>query len=438
MTAVPARPEEPADAAASSFGAWRAVDLLDFAARLEMSGVTDSVARTRHGKADVFSLATSLHRDEDGWSHETGLASAPSGVAEALRRAFLLVIGVVLAAAVLNSLLLPATAVWVIGAAGWIGGQVVAAIAWTRLGFGEGPTGLRKAGFASLLVVVAAALAPVLLVPGAAVLPTALVSFLWTAYACAVSILVCARRTRSALLVMLCGLLVVGVAMVAGQEWSPALVAGLAAATAGVLIVLAAVLVLKSGRLSVPTSVDWRAAAPAALQAALLATSLLVLVRTVPTGSSTALVTASVAGAAMADPVVAILRSGLRRSAGHLYLVRAAARRARQAAVLAAAATALVSAGVAVLVVLALQAHNADWAATVVPAAAFTAVATTSAALTAFAAPWRAVLAASAAFAYAAGVLVFGGLAVVLVFPIALLLAVTLLLRRVSDPRVVV
>lgn len=436
MSAVPARPEDPSDSAAS-FGAWRAVDLLDFAARLEMSGVTDRVAQSRHGKADVFSLASALHRDEDGWSHETGMVRVPSGVAEALHRAFLLVAGVLLAAAVLNSLSLPASSVWAIGAAGWIGGQVVAAIAWTRLGFGEGRAGLRKAGSASLLVLVLAALAPALLLSGESALPTALVSVIWTGYACSVSLLVCARRTRTALLVVVAGLLVALVALAADQAWSTAIVAGTAAATAGILLLVAAWLVLRAGGLSVPSGVDWRAAAPAALQAALLATSLLVLVNTVPSDSSTALVMASVAGAALADPVVAVLRSRLRRSAGRVYLVTLAARRARQAAVLAAAATALVSAGVAVAVVLALQPNDPDWTSTVAPAAAFTAVATTSAALTAFAAPWRAVFAASAALAYAGGVVVFGGLAVVLVFPIALLLAATLLLRRVSDPRVV-
>ena len=89
------------------------------------------------------------------------------------------------------------------------------------------------------------------------------------------------------------------------------------------------------------------------------------------------------------------------------------------------------------VVVVALQGHSTDWMTTVVPAAAFTAVATTAAALTAFGAPWRSVFAAAAALAYALGAVFLGWLAVVVVFPLALLVAVMLLLRRVSDPRVV-
>jgi hypothetical protein len=195
--------------------------------------------------------------------------------------------------------------------------------------------------------------------------------------------------------------------------------------------------VVSAGGPQLPDGADAQAAAPALGQAALLAVSLLVLLQTVPERDATPLVVASVVGAAAADPAIALLHTWLRRSVARVHHVAVAARRARRAAVLAAAGTAFVSALAAVSVVAALQAGFPDWPSTVGPAAAYTALATTSAALTAFGAPWRAVVAAALAGAYAVAALLSGMVAVVVVFPVALIGAVALLLHRVSDPRVV-
>jgi hypothetical protein len=318
-----------------------------------------------------------------------------------------------------------------------VGGQVVAAIAWTRLGQGHPGLGMRRAGAAALLVMAIAVSAPLVVADGAAARQGIALCSVWAAYACAVSLLVCARRTGAALGSVLLGLLVVALALLAGRSWSPTVVL-LAATVAAAAVVLRAVrTVASAGGPQLPDGTDAQAAAPALGQAALLAISLLVLLQTVSERDATPLVVASVVGAAAADPAIALLRTWLRRSVARVHLVAVAARRARRAAVLAAAGTAFTSALAAVAVVAALQAGVPDWPSTVGPAAAYTALATTSAALTAFGAPWRAVAAAALAGAYAVAALLSGMVAVVVVFPVALVGAVALLLHRVSDPRVV-
>jgi hypothetical protein len=356
-----------------------------------------------------------------------------------MRRAVLLVAGVVLAGAVLGTLGLDATIVWIVGVTGWIGGQSVAAIAWNRLGWGQGAAGLRRGGAAAVPVLVVAAVLPAVFARDAstAVAGTAL-ALAWVGYAAAVSLLVCARRTHLALAAVLTALALVGIVLLADRSWSSTAVLAIAAGGAGVVVALAVRAVRQAGGPVLPGRVDLRAAAPAALQAAMLATGLLLLLQTVPENSATPVVVASVVGAAMTDPAIALLRSRLRTSAGHIYAVALAARHARRAAVLAAASTAMGSAVVALVVILALRAGTQDWLTTVLPAAAFTAVATTAAALTAFGAPWRAALAAAAAVVYAATALLSATVALAVVFPVVLLAAVTLLLHRVSDPRVVV
>jgi hypothetical protein len=356
---------------------------------------------------------------------------------EAIRRAILLLCGALLAAAVLDQLRLAADLVWLVGVVGWVGGQVVAAIGWTRLGWGQGPLGLRRAGGAALLLLAVAALAPLTLADDRAAAATAsALCVAWVAYAGSVPLLVCARRTHLALGPAGAGLVVVGAAIVADRPWSGTLVLAAAGTTSAVVVCLAAWAVSRAGRPQVPRREDWRAAVPGVAQACLLSTSLLLLVQTVPTQSAAPLVVASVVGAATADPAIAILRAHLRTSAARLYLVAAAAREARRAAVAAAGSTAAVSAVAAVTVVLALRAGTPDWWATVVPAAAFTSVATTAAVLTAFGAPVRAVLAAALATVYAGAAFLVGPLTAGLVFPFSLVVAVVLLLHRVSDPRV--
>jgi hypothetical protein len=414
-----------------------AVDELEVAARLEASGLSDRSARARHGAADVFALAAVLHSSQDGPLADGPRRPTPSGLLDSLRRAVLLVSGVMLAAAVLDILDLTTRLVWVVGVTGWVGGQLVAAIAWTRLGRGQGPEGLRRAAPAALLVLVVAAVAPALLSGSAPGVAGTVLCIVWAAYASAVSLLVCADRTDLALGTVLLGLVPVTVALATDQAWSPTVIVASAAAAAGGVIVLAGRLVVTAGRPALPARGDWRAAAPAAAQAALLAASLLALLQTVPDRSTTPLVVASVVGAAAADPAIVLLRARLRWSAARLYRLSAAARSARRAALAAAAGTTFASALAAVAVVLVLRAGTPDWPATVVPAAAFTALATTSAALTAFGAPWRAVLAAALTAAYALPALFSVAVATVALFPVCLVGAVALLLYRVSDPRVV-
>ena len=74
------------------------------------------------------------------------------------------------------------------------------------------------------------------------------------------------------------------------------------------------------------------------------------------------------------------------------------------------------------------------WVATLLPAAAFTALSTTSSALTALGVPWVAVGAAALAACYAAVSTTSWAIGMV-VFPVGLVLALWLLLARVSDPR---
>ncbi|MCW2699431.1 MAG: hypothetical protein JWQ45_966, partial [Blastococcus sp.] len=106
-------------------------------------------------------------------------------------------------------------------------------------------------------------------------------------------------------------------------------------------------------------------------------------------------------------------------------------------ALTAAAGTALVSALAAVGVVVSVHAGFPSWPAIVGPAAAYTALATTSAALTAFGAPAKAVVTAALAGGYAVSALLSPVAAVVAVFPVCLVVAVGLLMHRISDPRVV-
>jgi hypothetical protein len=414
-----------------------AVDELEVAARLEASGLSDRSARARHGAADVFALAAVLHGSQAGPTADPVRRAVPWGLLDSLRRALLLVSGVLLAAAVLDVLDLATGMVWVVGVTGWVGGQLVSSIAWSRLGRGQGPDGLRRAAWAALLVLVVAALAPTLFSGAAPALTGTLLCLVWAAYASAVSLLVCAGRTNAALATVLVGLVPVSIALAGGEAWSPVVILASAAASACGVIALAVRLVLAAGRPARPARSDWRAAVPAATQAALLAASLLALLQTVPDGSTTPLVVASVVGAAAADPAIVLLRAHLRWSAARLYRLSAAARSARRAAVMAAGGTTLASALAAVAVVLVLRAGTPDWSATVITAAAFTALATTSAALTAFGAPWRSVVAAGLTAAYALPALYSVGLATAVLFPVALIGAVALLLGRVSDPRVV-
>lgn len=438
MTATQSAPSDPPvqDLTPVYNVARGAVDVFDIAARLEASGISDRSAG-RHGHADVFDLAALVHRSE-GWAMVSGpRRRTPSGMGEAARRAILLLCGALLAAAVLDVLRLATDVVWLVGVTGWVGGQAVAAIGWTRLGWGQGPLGLRRGTGAALLMLGVAAVAPLLFADGRdTAVPAVTLCVTWVAYAGSVPLLVCARRTSLALWPALVGLVVAGGALVADRPWSGAVVLSAAALTTAVVVGLAARAVSAAGRPQLPRREDWRAAAPAVAQAGLLSTSLLLLVQTVPQHSAAPLVVASVVGAATADPAIAILRAHLRSSAARLYFVAAAAREARRAAIVAAGSTAAVSAIAAVTVVLVLRAGTPDWWATVVPAAAFTSVATTAAVLTALGAPVRAVLAAALATVYAGAAFLVGALTAGIVFPISLIVAIVLLLHRVSDPRV--
>lgn len=415
-----------------------AVDVLDVAARLEASGMSDRTAFQRHGRSDVFALAAAITGGQGVFSGASARPEPRTDWAEPLRRAVLLLAGVMLVSGVFEVLYVPTHMVWIVGATGWIGGQLVASIAWFHLGRGQAALGLRRAGAATVLVVTAAAMVPAVLAPDPASTSLGMVlGSVWTAYACSISLLVCAGRSQSALVLVSLGLLTIaGETIVRPASYATAVLV-VAATTAGLVVLLSLKLVLAAGGPSVPRLSDLRAATPAALQAGLLATSLLVLLDTIPRSSATPVVLATVVGAAMAEVAIALLRTRLQASAARLYVLAAAARKARSAALGAASWTAVGSSLVAVVMVLVLRVESPDWAATLAPAAAFTSLATTSAALTAFGAPWRAVLAAALTSAYAAGAVVNAPMALALVFPVALLSAAGLLLYRVSDPRVV-
>jgi len=416
-----------------------AVDMFDVAARLEASGVSDRTAKGQHGRSDVFALAADLHGDRPTAAADAPRRNQPSGLAEAFRRALLLVGGVLLAAALLDHLTVAPALVWVAGVTAWVGGQASAAISWNRLGLGQRDLGLRR-GCGAALLMLAAAVAVPLAAPGLTEqrLVAVAVCAGWTAYACAVSLLVCSGRTGAALVTVGGGTLVVGMAEVLGDGWWAGTLPVVVVLTTTLAVVLLAVRrVLRAGLPAVPDRADWAAAAPAVAQAALLALSLVLLLRTVPQEGTSPLVVASVVGAATADPAIALLRARLRAAAARVYALADAARHARRAALIAAAGTALVSAVAAVGVVVAVQAGFPSWPAIVGPAAAYTALATTSAALTAFGAPAKAVVTAALAGGYAISALFSGVVAVVAVFPVCLIVAVGLLMHRISDPRVV-
>ena len=416
-----------------------AVDVLDVAARLESSGISDRVAASRYGRADVFLLASDLHR-QDSWRISGARRPGPSYLGRAVLRGLLLVAGVLLAAVALDALELSARMVWISGITGWIAGQVVAAVAWSRLGLGQPKVGLQRAGATTLLVLVLATASATVVLwserPGA-LLTGVLLSLMWTGYACAVSLLVSAGRTWWTLLAVALGLAVAGAALALDRPWSSVAAVTAAAAAVLVVVLLAGWAVASAGGPARPGRPDWRSAAPAAGQAALLAASLLALLQTVPGRSAAPLVIASVVGAAVADPAIALLRADLQSSATRLYLVSAAARKARRAALLAAAGTAAVSALVAALVILPFRAGIPDWPTAVTTAGAFTAMATTAAALTAFGAPWRAVLTGGLAAVYAAAALLMVWWGILIAFTLCLTGAIALLLHQVSDPRVV-
>jgi len=415
-----------------------AVDVFDVAARLEASGLSDAQVRRHHGAPDVFGLASRLVRSAP--PVPGGRVHGPSGLDESVRRALLLVAGAVLAAGLVAALGVGAVEVQTAGALGWVGGQAVAAIAWTRAGAGQLESGLRRGATATaVLLVVAAALGAgvAALEPGGwPVAGAAVLCATWVGYAAAVSLLVVARASRAALLVLVAGVVLLGVASAAGGAQAPALVLVAALGSALGVGAIAVRRLARAGGLEPPDASDWHAAAPAALQALLLAASLLGLLSLVPAPEAAGLVVAGVAGAVVADPAIVLLRSRMRRSASRLHVVSAAARRARHAAIGTALATAATAAVVAALAVVSRPGAQPGWTVDAAVTAAFTGATTAAAALNAFGAPWRAVLV-SALVAVATGVALVQGLDAfaVAVVP-ALLGAVALVAHRVSDPRV--
>ncbi|MCW2699137.1 MAG: hypothetical protein JWQ45_672, partial [Blastococcus sp.] len=194
-----------------------AVDMFDVAARLEASGVSDRTAKGQHGRRDVFALAADIHGGRSAHAAEARRQAMPSGLAEALRRAVLLLGGVLLAAALLERMTVAPGLVWVAGVTAWVGGQAVAAISWNRLGWGQRDLGLRRGAGAALLVLAIAVAVP-LVVPGFSGnrLVAVAVCAGWAAYAGAVSLLVCSGRTGAALVTVGGGTLAVGTAEAAG------------------------------------------------------------------------------------------------------------------------------------------------------------------------------------------------------------------------------
>ncbi|UWX98176.1 hypothetical protein N2K95_05825 [Arthrobacter zhaoxinii] len=414
-----------------------AVDTFDITARLEASGLSDRTVAKRHGAPDVFAYAQSLVqvRNSVHLPLEPERWLSRDALLEAVRRAVVLIMGAVLGGMTATVMTGSTTEVLTAGISAWVVGQSVSGIVWAHANSGQLKRGIAHGSGATILVTAAlACFMVVLLLLPAHDASLAFLIMAWCWYSCIVSMLVILGRSWYLMTVLAFACAAVTLTLVLGHGSAKAIVLTIAA------LVLAAVtlaLAIQLRKLSEPVilgSADWRSAAAPAFQAACLAAALSVALTRLPAWEGTALIVATVVAAAATDPALVLMRQRLMWSSRRTPLLRHAARNAWIVTMGMSAAIVLISASVSTLVVLFLVGYT-QVATTVIAAAVFSSLATTSTTLNAFGLPTAGVVFAGAAPLSAMVWILVGNLAGVLVAVAFLVAGIAVLLARVSDPR---
>ena len=417
--------------------AYDAVDTFEITARLEASGLSDRTVRHRHGATDVFEYAQSLTqvRGEIQTAGELQGWLGRGALLESIRRGIILILGAVLGGLTATVLAANTREVLVAGIGAWIIGQSISGIVWTHAGTGQLKLGIARGTGATALVMAGLAcfVGVSLLLPAHDATLAGLL-MVWCWYSCVVSMLLILGRSWFLLTVLACAVAIVTVTLALRDSSAGLIVPGTA------LLVVAAVTAVFTVHLSqikerrLPRREDGRAAVFPAAQAGFLAAALTMALTRLPAWEGTALVAATVVAAAATDPALMLMRQRLQWSSQRTPLLRRAAWNAWLLTISISSTIVVISAGVSSLVVIFLVEDN-KVATTVVVAAAFSALATTSTALSAFGLPHRGVVFAAAACLAAAAWLLVGNLAGLLVEASFLVAGLLALLVLVADPR---
>ncbi|WP_341395850.1 hypothetical protein [Arthrobacter sp. G119Y2] len=414
-----------------------AVDAFEITARLEASGLSDRTVRRRHGVSDVFAYAQSLVQVRssalapqvpEGWLGVDALL-------EAVRRGVVLILGAVLGGLTASVLTANTRDVLIAGISAWVVGQSVSGIVWAYAGAGQLKRGIARGAAATLLVT--AVLTCYMMV--SLVLPShdatlAGLTMAWCWYSCIVSMLVILGRSRFLLAVLSLAVSAVTLALVLGRRGSPAAVVIVAFLVLGTVTLALARLVRGIRERRILDRSDWRTALAPAAQAGFLAAALSVALTGLPAWEGTALIVATVVAAAATDPALVLMRQRLMWSSRRTPLLRHAARNAWILTMGLSAAIVFISATVSTLVVIFLV-QDTRLATTVIVAAAFSSLATTSTTLNAFGLPRGGVIFAFAASLSAVAWILVGDIPGILIALAFLVAGIAVLLARVTDPR---
>lgn len=414
-----------------------AVDRFEITARLEASGLSDRSAHRRHGVPDVFALAQSLVQIRPptqgpevpvGWFIRRELADAVS-------RCLVLVLGAVLGGLTATMAAASAREVLVAGVSAWVAGSAISGIVWSHANMGQLGRGVARGSGALLLV---AAILGIWMV-ASIVLPghdatMAGITLAWCWYSGTVSMLVILGRSRY-LLAVLAVVVAASTGVLVLGRGSPAPFVLVMAAVALSLATLALAGHLRTaGGPQAPAGHDWKATVNPAAQAAFLAAALSIALTQLPAWEGTAVIVACVVAAGATDPALVLMRQQLTWSSTRTPLLLHAARNARILAATMSAAMAGVSALIAALIVMFLVETGTSHI-TVIAAAAFSSLATTSTALNAFGLPRVGVVFAGAACLSGTVWVAVGDVAGLLTVGSFLAAGFVALLARVSDPR---
>lgn len=417
--------------------AYDAVDTFEITARLEASGLSDRTVRQRHGATDVFAYASSLVQVRGDVQTGTELHGwlGRGALLESVRRGVVLILGAVLGGLTATVLAADTREVLVAGIGAWIIGQSISGIVWAYAGAGQLKRGVARGTGATLLVmaVLACYVGAALLFPGLDATVAGLL-MVWCWYSCVVSMLVILGRSWFLLAVLGCGVSIVVVTMALRDSAAGTIVPGTALLVVAAVTVLFAIHVRPLRESFRPRREDGSAAVAPAAQAAFLAAALTLALTRLPAWEGTALVAATVVAAAATDPALMLMRQRLQWSSRRTPLLRHAAWNAWLLTMAISSTIVVISAAVSSLVVISLVEDN-KVGATVAVAAAFSALATISTALSAFGLPHRGVVFAAAACLAAAAWLLVGSLAGILVAAAFLVAGIVVLLTLVADPR---
>lgn len=414
-----------------------AVDAFEITARLEASGLSDRTVLRRHGVSDVFAYAQSLVQVRSSvlaplvperWLGRDALL-------EAARRGVVLILGAVLGGMTASVMAASTREVLVAGIGAWVIGQSISGIVWAYAGAGQLKRGIARGTAATLLItaVLACCMGVSLLLPSHDATLAGL-TMAWCWYSCIVSMLIILGRSWFLLTVLSVAVSAVTLALVLGREGSSATVVTVAILVVGTVTLALANLVRGIDERRILDRSDWRTAIAPGAQAAFLAAALSVALTRLPTWEGTALIVATVVAAAATDPALVLMRQRLMWSSRRTPLLLHAARSAWILTMGLSAAIVFISASVSTLVVIFLV-GDSGVATTVIVAAAFSSLATTSTTLNAFGLPRGGVIFAFAAALSALVWILVGDLPGILVALASLVAGIAALLARVADPR---